>query len=159
MPSMVTRPVIASIPKITRLNWRKVVVEISGAMGCKSARISGMGFCGWVVVRKTLTLPQKPYFIRLILAKVLLTWTIFILWYDQPNWRKRTMDEKITIIEGPPPTFEEVNESWVLGLNESPILADIALRSTTHSLRICRYSCNGRACVSSYARQLCFASL
>ena len=37
------------------------------------------------------------------------------------------MDEKITIIEGPPPTFEEVNESWVLGLNESPILADIAL--------------------------------
>jgi hypothetical protein len=37
------------------------------------------------------------------------------------------MDEKITIIEGPPPTFEEVNESWVLGLNESPILGEIAL--------------------------------
>ncbi len=37
------------------------------------------------------------------------------------------MDEKITIIEGPPPTFEEVNDSWVLGLNESPNLADIAL--------------------------------
>ena len=37
------------------------------------------------------------------------------------------MDEKITIIEGPPPTFEEVNESWVQGLNESLILADIAL--------------------------------
>jgi hypothetical protein len=37
------------------------------------------------------------------------------------------MDEKITIIEGPPPTFEEVNESWAHGLNESPTLADIAI--------------------------------
>jgi hypothetical protein len=37
------------------------------------------------------------------------------------------MDDKITIIEGPPPTFEEVNESWVLGLNESPTLGEIAL--------------------------------
>ena len=37
------------------------------------------------------------------------------------------MDEKITIIEGPPPTFEAVNEGWVLGLNESPTLADIAI--------------------------------
>jgi hypothetical protein len=37
------------------------------------------------------------------------------------------MDDKITIIEGPPPTFEEVNDSWVLGLNESPVLADIAM--------------------------------
>jgi hypothetical protein len=37
------------------------------------------------------------------------------------------MDEKITIIEGPPPTFEEVTDNWVLGLNESPSLADIAV--------------------------------
>jgi hypothetical protein len=37
------------------------------------------------------------------------------------------MDEKITIIEGPPPTFEAVDEGWVMGLNESPTLADIAL--------------------------------
>jgi hypothetical protein len=37
------------------------------------------------------------------------------------------MEEKITIIEGPPPTFEAVTEGWVLGLNESPILSDIAL--------------------------------
>jgi hypothetical protein len=37
------------------------------------------------------------------------------------------MDEKITIIEGPPPTFEEVTENWVLGLNESPSLADVAV--------------------------------
>jgi hypothetical protein len=37
------------------------------------------------------------------------------------------MDDKITIIEGPPPTFEAVNEGWVSGLNESPILAEIAL--------------------------------
>jgi hypothetical protein len=37
------------------------------------------------------------------------------------------MEDKITIIEGPPPTFETVNESWVLGLNESPTLGEIAV--------------------------------
>ena len=37
------------------------------------------------------------------------------------------MDDKITIIEGPPPAFETVNDGWALGLNEGPYLADIAL--------------------------------
>lgn len=37
------------------------------------------------------------------------------------------MEEKITIIEGPPPTFESVNDGWALGLNEGPYLAEIAL--------------------------------
>ncbi len=37
------------------------------------------------------------------------------------------MDNKITIIEGPPPTFESVNEGWVTGLLESPSLADIVI--------------------------------
>jgi len=37
------------------------------------------------------------------------------------------MDEKITIIEGPPPTFETVSDGWALGLSDSPILADIAI--------------------------------
>jgi hypothetical protein len=37
------------------------------------------------------------------------------------------MEDKITIIEGPPPTFEAVEEGWALGLNESPYLADIAV--------------------------------
>jgi len=37
------------------------------------------------------------------------------------------MEEKITIIEGPPPTFETVSEDWVMSLNESPTLADVAL--------------------------------
>ncbi len=37
------------------------------------------------------------------------------------------MDDKITIIEGPTPTFEAVTEGWVQGLNESPSLADIAM--------------------------------
>ncbi len=37
------------------------------------------------------------------------------------------MEDKITIIEGPPPTFEAVSDSWALGLNESPTLADIAV--------------------------------
>jgi len=40
---------------------------------------------------------------------------------------KKTMDDKITIIEGPPPTFEAVSESWVLGLHESPELGEIAV--------------------------------
>ncbi len=30
------------------------------------------------------------------------------------------MDDKITIIEGPPPVFEQVNDGWAMGLNESP---------------------------------------
>ena len=37
------------------------------------------------------------------------------------------MDEKITIIEGPPPVFEAVNDGWSLGLNEGPYLFDVAL--------------------------------
>jgi len=37
------------------------------------------------------------------------------------------MDEKITIIEGPPPNFEDVHEGWPLGLNESPSLHKLAL--------------------------------
>ena len=30
------------------------------------------------------------------------------------------MDDKITIIEGPPPIFEHVDDGWALGLSESP---------------------------------------
>jgi hypothetical protein len=37
------------------------------------------------------------------------------------------MDNKITIIEGPPPTFEVVQEGWVLGLNDGPNLADLVV--------------------------------
>ena len=37
------------------------------------------------------------------------------------------MDDKITIIEGPPPTFEAVSEGWVMGLNEGPHLCDMAV--------------------------------
>lgn len=37
------------------------------------------------------------------------------------------MEDKITIIEGPPPTFETVPDGWVLSLSESPLLSDIAL--------------------------------
>ena len=37
------------------------------------------------------------------------------------------MDDRITIIEGPPPTFEDVNQGWAFGLQESPNLGDIAL--------------------------------
>lgn len=37
------------------------------------------------------------------------------------------IEDKITIIEGPPPTFEAVNDGWVLGLGEGPTLSEIAL--------------------------------
>jgi hypothetical protein len=37
------------------------------------------------------------------------------------------MDTKITIIEGPPPVFELVEDGWALSLNESPYLADMAV--------------------------------
>jgi hypothetical protein len=35
--------------------------------------------------------------------------------------------EKITIIEGPPPTFEAVGDPWSLGLSEGPSAYQIAL--------------------------------
>lgn len=37
------------------------------------------------------------------------------------------MDEKITIIEGPPPTFEVAGDGWAMGLNESPHLYNVAV--------------------------------
>lgn len=37
------------------------------------------------------------------------------------------MDDKITIIEGPTPVFESVDDGWALGLNEGPFLYDLAL--------------------------------
>ncbi len=37
------------------------------------------------------------------------------------------MDDKITIIEGPPPAFENIQEGWALGLNEGPVPFDLAL--------------------------------
>jgi len=40
---------------------------------------------------------------------------------------RESMEDKITIIEGPPPVFETVNDGWALGLNESPWLYDLTL--------------------------------
>ena len=37
------------------------------------------------------------------------------------------MDDQITIIEGPPPTFEPLEDAWAIGLNESPALYGTAL--------------------------------
>ena len=37
------------------------------------------------------------------------------------------MENKITIIEGPPPTFEAVNDGWALGLNESNLLTNVMM--------------------------------
>jgi len=37
------------------------------------------------------------------------------------------MDDRITIIEGPPPVFEHVDDAWALGLNETPSFYGLAL--------------------------------
>ena len=37
------------------------------------------------------------------------------------------MDDKITIIEGPPPVFETVDDGWAIGLSECPPLYDMAV--------------------------------
>lgn len=37
------------------------------------------------------------------------------------------MDDKITIIEGPTPEFETIDDGWALGLNEGPSFYDMAL--------------------------------
>lgn len=37
------------------------------------------------------------------------------------------LETKITIIEGPPPVFEMVEEGWSVGVIDSPILSDIAI--------------------------------
>jgi hypothetical protein len=44
-----------------------------------------------------------------------------------PPMEPKDMDDKITIIEGPPPAFEMVNDGWALGLNEGPFLFDVAI--------------------------------
>lgn len=36
-------------------------------------------------------------------------------------------DDKITIIEGPPPSFELISDGWALGLNEGPFLFDVGI--------------------------------
>lgn len=40
---------------------------------------------------------------------------------------KELSEEKITIIEGPPPVFEPISDGWAMGLSESPFLYDISL--------------------------------
>jgi len=37
------------------------------------------------------------------------------------------MDDKITIIEGPTPVFETIEDGWALGMNEGPSLYDLAI--------------------------------
>jgi hypothetical protein len=37
------------------------------------------------------------------------------------------MDDKITIIEGPTPIFEDNQDGWAMGLNEGPLLYEMVL--------------------------------
>ena len=55
-------------------------------------------------------------------SQVTVRYPLSLLWYIGG-----TMDEKITIIEGPPPVFEAVNDGWALGLNEGSHLSVPAL--------------------------------
>jgi hypothetical protein len=48
------------------------------------------------------------------------------LWYHF-RLKGKMMEDKITIIEGPPPIFEQINDGWALGLNESPANYSMAL--------------------------------
>jgi hypothetical protein len=50
-------------------------------------------------------------------------WTVVVYSRSTGN----PMEDKITIIEGPPPVFEHVNDGWAMGLNESPHLSVPAL--------------------------------
>ena len=40
---------------------------------------------------------------------------------------KHNLEDKITIIEGPPPVFEPIEDGWALGLSEGPLLFDMSL--------------------------------
>jgi len=40
---------------------------------------------------------------------------------------KNQLEDKITIIEGPPPVFEQIDDGWALGLSEGPLLYDMSL--------------------------------
>jgi len=43
------------------------------------------------------------------------------------------MEDKITIIEGPPPVFENVTEGWVLGVSDSPKMGQYCRHRLRHS--------------------------
>lgn len=73
---MVTRPVMAIMATMTRLNCRKVVMETLFYIGCKSAKISAMGFLGEFWSWSAKLYYKKPYPLTLFLAMVLniITW-------------------------------------------------------------------------------------
>lgn len=57
---------------------------------------------------------------------MILTYLYLLSWYDCPQW-SMVMEDNITIIEGPPPTFEAVREGWALSLSDCPNLTHLAL--------------------------------
>jgi hypothetical protein len=67
---------------------------------------------------KTLQTPEKSNNILKCSSNLLVVYS---------HRKGKLMDDKITIIEGPPPIFEQVNDGWAMGLNESPSLSVPAL--------------------------------
>lgn len=47
------------------------------------------------------------------------SFNFLFLWYHVHNLQGIIMDDRITIIEGPTPIFEPVQDGWALGLNET----------------------------------------
>jgi hypothetical protein len=70
-PSMVTRPVMAIIASMIRLNCRIVVLDTLFWIGCKSAKMSAMGFLFEFSLGGLLLYYKKPFHFSLFLAKVL----------------------------------------------------------------------------------------
>jgi len=66
---MVTRPVIANTMEIAQLNGCNVVVDLKGAMVCKSAKITVMGFCGEFWSWRTSTQLGKAVFSQAIFGE------------------------------------------------------------------------------------------
>jgi len=68
----VIRPLATSIPNTTWHNWRKVAFSYRGAVVCKSAKISVIGFCREFCSWELLRYYEKPNFPMLFLVKGML---------------------------------------------------------------------------------------
>jgi len=66
---MVTRPVMAIIARMIRLNCRKVVMEMLFWIGCKSAKMSVIGFLFEFWSWTTSTLLQKALSLQLVFGE------------------------------------------------------------------------------------------
>jgi hypothetical protein len=75
---MVTRPVMDNMAVMTRFIWRSVVLDKLSSIGCKSAKISIVGFCCSLVdVLVDPTLLQKPTFLHSVFGEGIVLLKVF----------------------------------------------------------------------------------